>query len=33
MTGSQSEIFDHYGISGEGLARTARQILQFETSQ
>lgn len=33
MTGSQSEIFDHYGISGEGLAQTARQILQLETSQ
>lgn len=33
MTGSQSEIFDHYGISGEGLAHTARQILQLETSQ
>jgi transketolase len=28
VTGSQSEIFAHYGISGEGLAQTARQLLQ-----
>lgn len=30
VTGSQSEIFDHYGISAEGLAQTARQLLQME---
>ena len=28
VTGSQSEIFLHYGISGEGLAQTARNLLQ-----
>jgi transketolase len=27
VTGSQSEIFDHYGISAEGLAQVARQLL------
>lgn len=27
VTGSQSEIFQHYGISPEGLAQTARQLL------
>jgi transketolase len=27
LTGSQVEIFDHYGISGAGLAATARHIL------
>ncbi len=27
LTGSQSEIFNHYGISAEGLARTARSLL------
>lgn len=27
VTGSQSEIFDHYGISGEGLATTALDLL------
>jgi len=27
VTGSQFEIFDHYGISGEGLAATARELL------
>jgi len=26
-TGSQYDIFDHYGISGEGLAATARELL------
>ena len=28
VTGSQSEIFDYYGISADGLANTARQLLQ-----
>jgi transketolase len=28
MTGSQLEIFRHYGISGEGLMKTALQLLQ-----
>ncbi|MBI5930534.1 MAG: transketolase family protein [Chloroflexi bacterium] len=32
VTGSQSEIFDHYGISAEGLATTARTLLQVEQS-
>lgn len=27
FTGSQYDIFDHYGISGEGLAATARELL------
>jgi len=27
VTGSQFDIFDHYGISGEGLAATARELL------
>lgn len=27
VTGSQNEIFAHYGITGEGLAQTARQVL------
>jgi len=27
MTGSQVEIFEHYGISAEGLARTAKALL------
>jgi len=27
VTGSQYDIFDHYGISGEGLASTARELL------
>ena len=27
VTGSQLEIFDHYGISAEGLARTAQKVL------
>lgn len=27
VTGSQMEIFNHYGISADGLARTARQLL------
>jgi len=30
VTGSQSEILDHYAISAEGLARTARQLLTEE---
>ena len=30
ITGSQVEIFNHYGISAEGLAATARQLLQIE---
>ena len=32
VTGSQVEIFNHYGISGEGLAATARKLLQIEVS-
>lgn len=28
MTGSQVEIFQHYGISGEGLAKTAADLLK-----
>jgi len=28
VTGSQLEIFSHYGISGQGLARTARESLK-----
>lgn len=31
VTGSQSEIFQHYGISAAGLAETARQLLEVET--
>ncbi len=31
VTGSQSEIFAHYGISAEGLAATARRLLAPET--
>jgi transketolase len=31
-TGSQSEIFAHYGISPEGLATTARTLLEHEPS-
>jgi transketolase len=27
VTGSQEEIFDHYGISATGLAETARNLL------
>lgn len=30
VTGSQSEIFDYYGISADGLAQTARMILTRE---
>lgn len=30
VTGSQSEIFNHYGISAEGLARVSRQLLVTE---
>ncbi|NDJ79068.1 MAG: transketolase family protein [Chloroflexi bacterium] len=30
VTGSQFEIFDHYGINETGLAQTARQLLQVE---
>ncbi len=29
ITGSQAEIFQHYGISPEGLAQTARQLMQL----
>ena len=28
VTGSQNEIFAHYGITPEGLAATARQVLE-----
>lgn len=31
VTGSQSEIFEHYGISPSGLAHTAKTLLQGET--
>jgi transketolase len=30
MTGSQAELFRHYGISGPGLAQTARQLCSDE---
>jgi transketolase len=30
VTGSQSDIFAHYGITPEGLATTAQQVLQME---
>ncbi len=30
VTGSQAEIFEYYGISGEGLAATAQAVLQVE---
>jgi transketolase len=30
VTGSQSDIFAHYGITPEGLAATAQQVLQME---
>jgi transketolase len=30
VTGSQDEIFAHYGITSEGLAATAQQLLQGE---
>jgi transketolase len=29
VTGSQSEILDHYGISANGIAGTARELLKF----
>ncbi len=32
VTGSQSEIFAHYGISAEGLANSARRLLHLERS-
>ena len=32
VTGSQSEIFNHYGISANGLASTARGLLQTASS-
>lgn len=32
VTGSQSEIFAHYGISPEGLAQTARSLLRQKVS-
>ncbi len=31
VTGSQGEIFAHYGISAEGLAQTARKLLKVES--
>jgi transketolase len=31
ITGSQVEIFNHYGISAEGLAATARNLLQHHS--
>jgi transketolase len=33
VTGSQAEIFDHYGISATGLARTARALLSGEAGR
>jgi len=30
VTGSQTEIFAHYGITPEGLAATVHQLLQVE---
>ncbi|MHC4556097.1 MAG: transketolase family protein [Planctomycetota bacterium] len=32
MTGNQLEIFDHYGITGPGLARTAITLLESSTN-
>ncbi len=32
VTGDQLEIFDHYGISADGLASTARQLLRVEVN-
>ena len=33
VTGSQAEIFNHYGISPEGLAKTAKQMIRVEVSK
>ena len=33
VTGSQSEIFEHYGISPAGLAQTAKALLQGEAAR
>ena len=33
VTGSQSEIFEHYGISPTGLAQTAKALLQSEAAR
>ena len=33
VTGDQYEIFDHYGISAEGLAATARNLLETALSR
>jgi transketolase len=33
VTGDQSDIFNHYGISADGLAQTARQLLSLEVSR
>jgi transketolase len=30
VTGSQLEIFTHYGLSSDGLAQTARRLLQLQ---
>jgi transketolase len=30
ITGSQAEIFEHYGITPQGLAQTAKQIFSME---
>jgi transketolase len=32
VTGSQMEIFAHYGISPDGLAQSARRLLQLQPS-
>lgn len=33
VTGSQMELFEHYGLSASGLAQTARQLLTPESSR
>jgi transketolase len=33
VPGSQAQIFEHYGITPEGLAATARQLLQLEPAR
>jgi transketolase len=33
VTGDQHDIFDHYGISADGLAQTARQLLRLEVAR
>ena len=33
VTGSQGEIFNHYGISPQGISQTALRLLKKETEQ